>query len=54
MPFIPLLESTGAIVTVGISIFEQAYHQLVNLHRQGLDALTVSVNLSTRQLSSPT
>ncbi|MEO0855198.1 MAG: EAL domain-containing protein, partial [Cyanobacteria bacterium J06648_11] len=52
--FIPCLETTGLIVPVGIQIFEQACRQLAFWHQKGADSLTMSVNLSTRQFSSPT
>ncbi|MGI8535574.1 MAG: EAL domain-containing response regulator [Mycobacteriales bacterium] len=53
--FIAHAEETGLIVPVGAAVLEQACHQVArwNAGRPADDALTVSVNLSARQLSSP-
>lgn len=52
--FIPLMETTGLIVPVGITILEQACEQLQTWHQQGWTELTMSVNLSVRQFACPT
>ncbi|MBA2778919.1 putative bifunctional diguanylate cyclase/phosphodiesterase [Billgrantia kenyensis] len=50
--FIPLAEETGAIVEIGRWVLDQACRQLGEWHR--LDpSLTVSVNVSARQLRQP-
>jgi diguanylate cyclase (GGDEF)-like protein/PAS domain S-box-containing protein len=53
--FIPHAEETGAIVTLGAIVLTQACRQVAawNRARPATDALTVSVNISARQLSSP-
>ncbi|MFH7242282.1 MAG: EAL domain-containing protein [Spirulina sp.] len=52
--FIPCLEETGLVVRAGLIVLRQACEQLKQWHRQGWNTLTVSVNLSVRQFSSPT
>jgi len=52
--FIPLMETTGSIVPVGIAILEQACEQLQIWHQQGWTEWTMSVNLSVRQFACPT
>lgn len=51
MDFIPLAEDTGLIVPIGEWVLETACRQLKAWHDSGLPHLTVSVNLSARQLS---
>ena len=53
--FIPLAEESGLIVPLGAFVLRQACHQVAAWNRQRPDgpALTASVNLSARQLSSP-
>jgi diguanylate cyclase (GGDEF)-like protein len=47
--FIPILEQTGQIREVGCWVLRQACQQMAQWHARG-DALTVSVNVSGRQL----
>lgn len=47
--FIPLAEDTGLIVPIGQWVIRTACEQLKMFHSDGLDGLTVSVNLSGRQ-----
>ena len=52
--FIPVAEEIGLIVPLGRWILFEACRQLAALHADGADpALTVSVNVSSRQLASP-
>ncbi len=53
--FVPYAEETGAIVPIGEAILRQACKQMAtwNSMRPPSAALTVSVNLSSRQLTSP-
>jgi diguanylate cyclase (GGDEF)-like protein len=51
--FIELLEETGLIDAVGLWVIEQATSQLARWRAQGLQLDSVAVNLSTRQLHSP-
>jgi diguanylate cyclase (GGDEF)-like protein/PAS domain S-box-containing protein len=48
--FIPVAEETGLIRPIGAWVLQQACGQLAQWHAQGLNALTVSVNLSALQL----
>ncbi len=52
--FIPLLEETGLIVSVGRWVLETAARQALTWQKAGLDLPSVSVNLSARQLQSDT
>jgi diguanylate cyclase (GGDEF)-like protein len=52
--FIPSMETTGLIVPVGMLILKQACQQLQIWRQQGWTELSMSVNLSVRQFSSPT
>ncbi len=52
--FIPSMETTGLIVPVGMLILKQACQQLQLWRQQGWTKLSMSVNLSVRQFSSPT
>ncbi len=52
--FIPCMEETGLVVPVGLVVLRQACEQLYRWHQQGWPELTMSVNLSVRQFSSPT
>jgi EAL domain-containing protein (putative c-di-GMP-specific phosphodiesterase class I) len=51
--FVPLLEQSRQIVAVGRWILEEAAHQCVAWQRQGWPDLTMSVNVSARQLQDP-
>lgn len=52
--FIPSMETSGLIIPVGVEVLEQACSQLQQWHQKGHSQLTMSVNLSVRQFSSPT
>ncbi|WP_052050923.1 putative bifunctional diguanylate cyclase/phosphodiesterase [Leptolyngbya sp. KIOST-1] len=52
--FIPLMETTGLVVPVGLLILRQACQQLYRWQQQGWSELTVSVNLSVRQFACST
>ncbi len=47
--FIPIAESTGKIVPIGLWVFEQVCKQINTWHTQGFD-FKVSLNVSVRQL----
>ena len=51
--FIPSMETTGLIEPVGILILKEACQQLKIWHQRGWPELTMSVNVSPRQFSSP-
>jgi EAL domain-containing protein (putative c-di-GMP-specific phosphodiesterase class I) len=51
--FVPHAEETGLVVPIGMWAFETSCQQAVRWHRQGA-AVTMSVNLSPRQLAEPT
>jgi len=53
--FIPLAEETGRIIEIGAFVLEQACRQAVQWAKEnpGAPPLTMSVNLSTRQLERP-
>jgi diguanylate cyclase (GGDEF)-like protein/PAS domain S-box-containing protein len=50
--FIPMLEESGLILTVGRQVLLRACQQAAEWHRAGYD-LSMSVNVSPRQLDSP-
>lgn len=52
--FIPCMENTGIIVPLGLTVLKQACRQLLTWQQRGWTDLTMSVNLSVRQFSSPT
>ncbi|MEA5451954.1 EAL domain-containing protein [Leptolyngbya sp. CCNP1308] len=52
--FIPLMETTGLVVPVGLLILKLACQQLHRWQQQGWSDLTMSVNLSVRQFACPT
>ncbi len=52
--FIPLMETTGLVVPVGLLILKLACQQLYRWQQQGWSDLTISVNLSVRQFACPT
>jgi EAL domain-containing protein (putative c-di-GMP-specific phosphodiesterase class I) len=54
--FIPLAEETGLIVPIGLWVLEEACRQIVcwQRMRNGCKPLSISVNLSARQLAEPT
>ena len=49
--FIPYMETTGLIVSVGMMILKQACQQLFQWQKQGWTELTLNVNLSARQFA---
>lgn len=49
--FIPILEETGKIKTVGAWVIEQACSQLARWHASGWKDLRISINLSSHQLN---
>ncbi len=51
--FIPLAEETGLIGPIGAWVLDTAVHDLAAWHANGLAPLTVTVNVSTRQLEDP-
>jgi diguanylate cyclase (GGDEF)-like protein len=51
--FIPLAEETGLIVELGAWVLGEACHRVVGLERDTGVALSLSVNLSARQLLEP-
>ena len=50
--FIPIAEETGLIVPIGSWVLNEACRQLAEWHRIGWQDLTISVNVSGRQLSN--
>ena len=51
--FIPLAEQSGAIISIGEWVLDQACRQLREWQHNGLPALRMSLNLSTVQLHHP-
>ncbi|PKH57176.1 GGDEF domain-containing protein [Shewanella sp. Choline-02u-19] len=51
--FIPLLEETNSMVSVGLWALEQACEQMSKWHAQYNDQLKITVNISTSQLEHP-
>jgi len=51
--FIPLAEETGLIGPLGTRVLRRATQALAQLQREGLKPLTITVNVSTRQLEDP-
>jgi EAL domain-containing protein (putative c-di-GMP-specific phosphodiesterase class I) len=51
--FIPIAEETGLIDSLGAWAVREACDQAVAWQAEGLPALRIAVNLSTRQISSP-
>ena len=51
--FVPLLEQSRQIVPVGRWVLEEAAHQCVSWQRRGWPDLSMSVNVSARQLHDP-
>lgn len=51
--FIPLAEETGCIVPIGQWVLHEACKQAKTWHDMGYTEVSVSVNLSTRQLKEP-
>ena len=47
--FVPVLEDTGLIVKVGRWALDAACRQIASWRRQGVDGLSISVNVSARQ-----
>ncbi len=54
MKFIPLAEETGLIETLGMWVLDRACRQRAAWRTQGIEAGCMAVNLSPRQLFSPT
>jgi len=52
--FIDLAEETGLILSLGRQVLRRAFEAAAALRRAGAGPLTMSVNLSVRQLESPT
>jgi diguanylate cyclase (GGDEF)-like protein/PAS domain S-box-containing protein len=53
LTFIPIAEKNGAIIKLGEWVLETACMQLARWHTDGLSDLTLSVNVSSRQLQDP-
>jgi EAL domain-containing protein (putative c-di-GMP-specific phosphodiesterase class I) len=51
--FIPVAEETGLIGPLGAWVLRTAVRDLARWHAEGLTPLTVTVNVSTRQLEDP-
>ena len=51
--FIPMAEASGLIIELGAWVLDEACRQLRAWHGQGLEHLTVAVNLSAHQLHDP-
>ena len=49
--FVPLAESTGLIVDIGLFVLQSAVKQLESWHASGHDQMRVGVNLSARQFT---
>lgn len=49
--FIPLAEESGQIIALGEWVLRQACVQLSRWQRQGMDALTMAINISPRQFA---
>ncbi len=52
--FIPVAEETGQIIAIGEWVLRAACAQMVEWRKAGLSDITLSVNLSIRQLRQPT
>ncbi|MCM1983563.1 EAL domain-containing protein [Lyngbya confervoides BDU141951] len=52
--FIPLAEETGFISEIGSWVLKTACDQIITWHHQGLQPLSVAVNLSAHQFYQPT
>ena len=53
LQFIPIAEESGLIIPIGEWVLRTAFGQLREWHDAGFDELTMAVNLSSAQLSSP-
>jgi diguanylate cyclase (GGDEF)-like protein/PAS domain S-box-containing protein len=51
--FIPIAEETGLIIPIGEWVLKTALLQLKDWHKNGMEGLTVAVNLSIRQFYQP-
>ncbi|MBS8266480.1 EAL domain-containing protein [Mesobacillus boroniphilus] len=51
--FIPIAEETGLIIPIGEWVLKTAMLQLKDWHENGMEGLTMSVNLSIRQFYQP-
>lgn len=51
MEFIPLAEDTGLILPIGEWVIKTACQQMKQWHNMGLSDLSISINLSARQMS---
>jgi diguanylate cyclase (GGDEF)-like protein len=50
--FIPLAETTGAIISIGATVIEKVCAQLAEWQAQGVAVVPVSVNISARQFNA--
>lgn len=50
--FIPIAEENGLINPIGLWVIRRALEEIGALHQQGYDDLSVSINLSSKQLQS--
>lgn len=50
--FIPLAESTGAIISIGGAVIEKVCRQLAEWRSRGIPVVPVSINISARQFNS--
>lgn len=51
--FLSVAEESGLIIPIGLGVIEQACARAATWHRDGVNAPTLWVNLSARQLSTP-
>ena len=51
--FIPVAEETGLIVPIGECVLETACKQLSVWHKNGMEGMTISVNVAPRQFRDP-
>ena len=51
--FIPILEETGLIVPVGLWVLENACQQIRRWEREGIEVVSIGINLSPRQFQQP-
>ena len=53
LPFVPMAEANGAILSLGDWVLDSACRQLKRFQDAGLQHLTMAVNVSARQLNDP-
>jgi len=53
LDFVPVAEISGLIVPIGEWVLNTAFRQLKQWHKAGFTGLTISINLSSAQLSRP-